>query len=307
MLLGLLSEALRRELKLVEEITRKQSQETDPLLTGEECIIASGAGDSYAAALAAEAVEAGRVTAVDPLDALVTPLTSRLAGRCTLLALSVGGRTRSLVELARSYKEHGGRVLAVTADSSSPLARVASEVVLLVYGGLARGVGAVRHLAMLSALARLVSGVRAEVKQLSGECSWLASQERAVFTGSAESFSAAIFSALKLYEVFGSPVRYERLEQLLHAPLFSLSRVVLFQSAVARPQRLEEVVGVLRSSGFEVYVVEASGRPWDNVVSQSHKVLECLAEISERLGIDDPIYRRHPHLDVLTNLIYVGL
>jgi 6-phospho 3-hexuloisomerase len=48
-----------------------------------------------------------------------------------LVAVSGSGRTRSVVEIARTARRIGGRVVAVTAHRSSPLARVANELVLI--------------------------------------------------------------------------------------------------------------------------------------------------------------------------------
>ncbi len=301
----MLASSLEQELARLPGLVEAQVEETEPLLADEPCVAATGAGDSFAAALAAAGALPGRVFAVDPLDILSYGGAERLVAHgCRLLALSVGGRTRRVVEAARIYSLRGGRVVAVTADTGSPLAEVAEEAVRMVYGGLAAGIGAARHLVMLAALAALFGEKpRLPSTRLGGGCEWLRSE---MHVGAAESYASALYAVLKLYEIYGSSARYERLEQLVHAPVYSVDTVTLYApwggaaSAIA-----PEAAEAMREAGLRVYTVEpVGGSPWENSLGQAHAVLQCLLEAVARDGVEKPAYRGHRGLQPLTRLIY---
>lgn len=298
-----LAEALGAELSEAPRLVRRQIELTQPLLESNDCIIAVGSGDSFSAAVALEADDA-RVIAQDPLDALRGGrLRWGLSRGCVLLALSVGGRTRNVVEAAKWYRSHGGYVAAVTASLSSPLARVADIVVEMVYGGLAGGIGAVRHLVMLAAASRLL-GREAWIPRGAppGECFWLRSEMHA---GCLSGYSAALFSALKLYEVYGSSVRYERLEQLVHAPVYSTGSVTLYGSSGGPCSReTRKVYDVLRGVGLRAELVEAGNEGVAGAMEHAYRILWCLYDFVTRDGVAEPAYRRHRGLAALTELIY---
>ncbi len=222
-----------------------------------------------------------------------------------LLALSVGGRTREVVRVAEEYRRLGGRVVAVTASRESPLARVASYTVLMPYGRTVRGIGAGRHLAMLATLAKVLGG---ETVEAPGKCTARISLgEPAAHVGLGDSYSTAVFAALKTYEVFGLNSRYVFLEQLLHAELYSVPRKIYIYEP-AQPlfdERIEEAVGLLEEAGYEVVAVKRlSGNPWRNAFAQQYCVLKSLAgEVKER-GVEKPFYRGHAAVERAARLIY---
>jgi len=304
-----LGDAVRGELFEAPGLVRRQVELVEPLLAGAGCVAAVGAGDSYAAALAAAALGGGRVEAWDPVELVASGRAGWLASRgCWLLALSVGGRSVSVVEAARRFRSAGGRVVAVTADPGSPLAREADVVVELVYGGLAGGVGAARHLVMLAALAGLL-GERVRGVPLPseapgvGDCTWLRSE---VHSGCLDSASTGLYAVLKLYEVYGSSARFYRVEQLVHAPVYSASVFTLYEPAGGPcRERVLEAYEAMREAGLRLSLVpRGSSSAAENVVSQAVSVLTCLAEAADMDGVLEPAYRRHRGLGVLTRLIY---
>ena len=304
-----LGDTIRAELLEAPRLVREQLGLVEPLLLGAGCVAATGAGDSYAAALAAAALGGGRVEAWDPVELVSSGRARWLASRgCSLLALSVGGRSLSVVEAARAFRSAGGRVVAVTADPGSPLAREADVVVELVYGGLAGGVGAARHLVMLAAVAGLL-GENVEAVPLPSEapgvadCTWLRSE---VHSGCLDSAASALYAVLKLYEVYGSSVRFFPVEQLVHAPVYSASVFTLYEPAAGPCRaRVLEAYEAMREAGLRVSLVpRGSGAVAGNLVSQAVSVLTCLAEAADMDGVAEPAYRRHRGLGVLTRLIY---
>ncbi len=302
-MVGDLARQLRAELEQAPEMVALQSEVVEPLLAGESKVVATGAGDSYVVALAASALTSAR--AVDPLEA-ISHARRLVREGYTLLALSVGGRTRSVVEAARYWKSLGGRVVAVTADTRSPLARSGDAVVKLVYGSLAAGIGALRHLVMVAAVASLFGERIARVQAPRTRCP--DTMERLVYVGIVDSYSSAVFSALKSYEVFCSPSRYEHLEQLVHAPIYSVSQtpIIVYDSMLAPRQLVERIIKTLADVGYTVVRVEPAGPGWLNPLGQQYWLLSCLASYVEERGVSRPCYREHPFLDELTRLIYYG-
>ena len=296
--------AIVEELEMSAKVLEEQWDKTDPLLEDvERCIIAVGAGDSYAAAIGIEAVDP-RVRVFDPLDLLYNQvyLSRFIENNCILIALSVGGRTRSVVALARNYRQRGGDVVAVTANLESPLAREASSTIRVIYGKLASGIGALRHLSMIVAAAKMLG----YEKPLFNDKLQVDSNLRreAIYVGLCESFSTAVFTVLKLYEVYGWRTRYEKLEQLLHAPIFTTNYLVFFQSAICN-SRSEELLETVRRAEYKVEVIPSLGSNGiDNLVGQGIVILKRIANKVKENGVNEPFYKRHPKLDILTDIIY---
>ena len=122
--------------------------------------------------------------------------------------------------------------------------------------------------------------------------------------GAAEAYSSALYAVLKLYEVYGRPARHEKLEQLVHAPVYATDSVTIYMSSAAPPARQREAVETLREAGLRVNTVPGCSSCWGTAMGQALAVLRCLAEAVRRDGVDEPYYRRHPGLEQLTRLIY---
>ena len=265
------------------------------------CVAATGSGDSYAAAQTLAALAGEEAEALDPLEALARARHRSLAKRgCVLAAISIGGRTRSVIELAELYASRQGRVLCYTARGTPLARRACSEVVEVTYPETVMGVGAARQLVLLGLVAKSL-GYEPRLESLSTPCAWLRAD---VFTGVAESLGSAIYAANKLYEVYARPTRWEYLEQLVHAPIYSAKRVTIFYSASMPRRRLDEAAKAMKEAGIRVYKVPATRTPWDNAVTQTAHIIKCLARQAERDRVEEPAYRRHPGLEPLTRLIY---
>ena len=268
--------------------------------------LAVGAGDSYAAALALEAGTQGRVKAFDPDHLLAIGGLERFAREgYVLFALSVGGRTREVVRLAREYARLGGHVVAVTGDKESPLARSSNEVVVMEYSRTVRGIGAGRHLYMIALLGKMFGEKRLSIAR--GSCSCPSFSAPVGHIGVGDSFSTAMFAALKSYEVFNTASRYVLLEQLFHAELYSMPPRLYFYEpyTTVLDERVREGLEVVRRAGYEVEVVKRAGNSvWSNMLSQQYCILACLARECEEKNVVEPGYRRHPGLATITRLIY---
>ncbi len=295
-------ELFAEEVKQLDQIFRKHVSEkqVDKIL-GDGCVAATGSGDSFAAALVLASLAGENGEALDPLEAIVTTRHRSLAERgCTLAAISIGGRTKSVLELAELYASRRGRVVCYTAKDTPLAKRACSEVVEVTYPGTVMGVGAARQLVLLGLIAKSL-GYEPRIGRLSTPCAWLRAD---VFTGLAESLGTAIYAANKLYEIYARPVRWEYLEQLVHAPIYSARSVAVFYTATTPRKRLDEITRTLREAGIKVYKVLATGAPWDNAVTQTAYVLSCIAKQVAKDMVAEPAYRKHPGLEPLTRLIY---
>ncbi len=267
------------------------------------CYLVTGAGDSFAAALLAPHLNP-RAAVYDPMDLAYSVDLKPLAERgCALIAISVGGRTRMVVEAAKRFKRVGGTVAAVTGDPTSPLASTSDHTVTIVHAGLAEGVGAGRHILTLTALAGLLDHPKPRVPSIEDvECP--PRFYGYLFAGCCETVSTALFAALKVFEIYGLPAYWWPLEQLVHAPIYGMpgDRLLVYRP-LAAAERVEEVVSTIGSLGVDVYTVE----PWgssklENALWTVAWTLACLSKSSDLP--DQPRYVSHPGLEALTRLIY---
>src|SRR5438094_3801471 len=93
-------------------------------------LIFTGSGDSYAAAVFAQELSQGESAASDPYELLQN--IRRIRGK-NLVIISVSGRTKTNIELARKAKGISTSTLAITANSESPLARECDDTLQLQY------------------------------------------------------------------------------------------------------------------------------------------------------------------------------
>ena len=295
-------ELFSEEVKQLGQIFREHVSEkqVDRILR-DGCVAATGSGDSFAAALVLASLVGEDGEAIDPLEAIVTARHRSLANRgCTLAAISIGGRTRSVLELAELYASRRGRVVCYTAKDTPLARRACNKVVEVTYPETVMGVGAARQLVLLGLVAKSL-GYEPRLGSISTPCAWLRAD---VFTGLAESLGTAIYAANKLYEIYAKPARWEYLEQLVHAPIYSARSVAVFYTATAPRKRLDEITKTLREAGIKVYKIPATRTPWDNAVTQTAYVLSCIARQAAKDKVSEPAYRKHPGLEPLTRLIY---
>src|SRR5207249_5044310 len=93
-------------------------------------LIFTGSGDSYAAAVFAQELSQGESAASDPYELMTN--TRRIRGR-TLVLISVSGRTKTNVVLARKAKRMAKETIALTANPKSPLAKECDKTFQLKY------------------------------------------------------------------------------------------------------------------------------------------------------------------------------
>lgn len=167
----------------------------------------AGAGDSFAAALAIEGRTKGRFRAVDPYEAQFYEID------LPLVIVSVSGRTRANIELAKKHKSKT-EIFAITSNPDSELARLADEVITIPY----RYRPVPGTLSFLMSLSALYSLAGEEI--VFSEAPPITMPREPLFIGRGENYGVAYYAALKIYEIFGERALFERLEQFFHATIF---------------------------------------------------------------------------------------
>ena len=271
-------------------IYREQVKNTPSIELG-DTVLVSGAGDSYAASITGTALAGFKGSPVDPRE-----LKYYRGNRGTLvIAVSLGGRTRSLLEAVKLHKKMGTRVVAVTGNPESPLAGLADTIILVRHNKYVRGSGFGSYIGMTAAIAALL-GSR-EKPRSTKVCSPQREPDGRVpfFVGESWRYGVGYFGMLKMHEDLGLPSRAEKLEQFMHATIFSLQDyeapfILEYKKELPRgftdvlemrvPLYLEDIAPGLPSSKVDAFIC----------LAQSLTIL--VARYIADKGLDKPYYRR---------------
>ena len=190
----------------------------------------AGSGDSYAAAVFAQELSLGEAVASDPYELLTNIQRVR---RKNLVIVSVSGRTRTNIALARKAKGIAVKRVAITANNESPLARECDETLHLRYRNAGRLTsGTVSFTTSLLACALLLRSLPRVVQAETGlmETTHLAQNLKRttvgsfLFTGSGVNYALSVYGAAKINEVLGAKAEAIYPEQLGHAKLFTIDK-----------------------------------------------------------------------------------
>ncbi|HWY28569.1 MAG TPA: SIS domain-containing protein [Candidatus Sulfotelmatobacter sp.] len=229
-------------------------------------LVFAGSGDSYAAAVFAQELSKGEAIASDPYELLTN--IKRTRGK-NLVIVSVSGRTKTNVELARKANGIATRTLAITAHPESPLARGCDETLPLEYrtaGTLTSGTisFATSLLACASLLGNLPTTIQLETT-LGTANRWATNlkpvaKNSFVFAGSGLNYALSIYGAAKINEVLGVKAEAAYPEQLGHAILFSVDeeRDLIVCLSNSR-DKAREVYEFLRKNDFQTSLLAISG------------------------------------------------
>jgi fructoselysine-6-P-deglycase FrlB-like protein len=275
--------------------------------------IFAGSGDSYATAVFAQELSQGEAVASDPYELLTN--IRRIRGK-NLVIISVSGRTKTNIELARKAKGISANTLAITANPESPLARECDETLQLQYrttGILTSGtIGFTTSLLACALLLRSLPRT-VHVKTAPIDIARLATNLKKagvgafVFTGSGVNYALSLYGAAKINEVLGSKAEAVYPEQLGHAKLFTIDKkrdaIVCISSGRDKAMETHEL---LRKSGFRSSIL---GFPESNVVNRSLRIaihLQRLALfLARRKGIKECAFLTDKNrLNLSSSMIY---
>ena len=278
-------------------------------------IVFAGSGDSYSAALWAQELSAGKAIAHDPFELALEP--SRAKDKDVMI-LSVSGKTRANIFLAKKLKGVARRRIAVTGSKDSPLSRECDDTLLLEYH---RTEGLTAGTASYTSTLLVCSRLLGQIPVLNFEHTLKSARVRAertdlsprkdtvvVFVGAGLDYPLAMYGGLKLNEVLGMKTIYCSPEQLVHAILFSLDkkqdRIVMIDPESNRRHR--EIKQTLSDVGFHLYSVDVPPR---HPVKRSLEIafhLQYLAyNRAVNIGLKECAFLSNKEiLDVSSRLIY---
>ena len=243
------------------ELIEEEIKKFKPVTTEEriDSGIVVGAGDSYAAALVIEGKTKRRALALDPLEAISLNVDK------PFVIVSVSGRTKTNIELAKIKRKEGRKVIAITSNPSSPLAENSDVVITIPYKSEVTLPGTLSFLLSLSALYSLFGEeVPEKVSIKSFEL-----RKNPFFVGHNENYGIAYYATLKLNEIFCEQANYERLELFPHSPIFSTrGRQIIILGNGDRERRIKELVD------YTDVVVTGCDDPFCNSFAVIYSILE---------------------------------
>ena len=226
--------------------------------------IFTGSGDSFASALFAQAISQWAATAADPYELHLAP--DRIRGK-TLFLISVSGKTKTNVVLARRVRGLAKKRVAITANPLSPLAKECDDTIQLHYRrGRVPTSGTVSFTTSLLAVSSLINELPTliDLKDVERRAAgWADTAARTggqefLFLGSKTGYAIAAYGAFKIHEVLGFKAEYQYSEQFGHSQLFSMrkrtDRVVCIGSA--QDEITGKVFRVLSGNGFQARQVQ---------------------------------------------------
>jgi fructoselysine-6-P-deglycase FrlB-like protein len=246
-------------------------------------LVFAGSGDSYAAAVFAQELSKGEAMASDPYELLMD--VRRTRGK-TLVIVSVSGRTKTNVELARKAKGIAARTLAIIAHPESALAKECDEALQLKYrtpriltaGTISFTTSLLACAFVLGELPRTIQ-LKTALSNIAYPATSLKQTRRGAFvlTGSGINYALALYGAAKINEVLGAKAEAMYPEQLGHAMLFSIDKerdlIICLSTGPDKARQLDEL---LRKNDFQSSILAISE---NNPVIRSLKTAICLQQL----------------------------
>jgi len=276
-------------------------------------LIFAGSGDSYAASVFAQELSQSQAVASDPYELLRHIESSR--GKI-LVIVSVSGRTRTNIELARKATGVATKRIAITANDESPLARECDETLRLEYrtAGILTS-GTVSFTTSLLACAFLLRSLPRAIRENTSLVDTAVSARNVrsvakgsfIFTGSGVNYALSLYAAAKINEVLGAKAEAVYPEQLGHAKLFTIDKkrdaIVCISSG---RDKAIETYQFLSKAGFRSSILMS---PESHMVDRSLKIaisLQRLAlSLAKRKGIRECAFLlNEERLDLSNKMIY---
>lgn len=227
----------------------------------DKCIFI-GSGDSYVAGLIAEFLTNHNCRCYSPSDMS----NSKFLKNMTYCFISVTGRTRANIELARLATESGVKTIAVTLDQNSKLAKVCKEVVPLKitkvntptagFSTFVANVVTCLQIAGITVPNKFDTWHKKGVEYSLDLLDSVKMPDDTIFVlGNSLLYAVALYTSLQLSEFFGTTTVAHKLEEFCHSPIFGVRRShhvwILGEREKQISESLKKLVGQL--SYFELY------------------------------------------------------
>ncbi|MGQ9543710.1 MAG: hypothetical protein ACUVTM_06480 [Candidatus Bathyarchaeia archaeon] len=271
---------------------------------GRKCIF-TGAGDSYAAALAAERLSGYRALCLDPYEISRSP--DPVEGK-HLYVISVSGRTRSNIEAARKVRGRASKVTAITANRNSILASLCDDLIELKYrsaGTLTPGTASFT-MSLLASYSRITSipQMRNLHDTYDEALTWASGvniqpESTTILVGTGLAYPFTMYGKAKIIEVLGSKAQAQLTEQFSHMDLFSLTRkdlTIIIQEGHEDVQA-ERIHRLLEENSYRTVLLPMVGKDKVEASVRLTFHLQLLAlTTARRLGVRDCAFTRDPQL-----------
>lgn len=240
----------------------------------EGSILFIGSGTSRHALMAAQPLFVGtRTDVVGP----VTYLTGGHEADLVVILSQIGTSTTTL-EAAKAAHASGARVLILTAEPQSPIARLGGATINIPASGETIGPKSKGYTASLAALVGLAAGADptaafdrprfeafvAEAENTAASLSeTLDDVDFLLFAGDAEHYATALEASLKVAEIAGLPTAAFEIEEALHGRLHGLSTrslAVLYVTEDARRDTAVHAARAMQERGVRVLLVNMTDR-----------------------------------------------
>jgi hypothetical protein len=293
------------------EVLKAFASSRFPTASGGSILV--GAGDSYAAALAAFYATSGRCLALDPYSLIAY---SEMAKGREVFFISVSGRTSSNVAAAKKVSALAGRTTAITSDSESKLAQLTDRTVRLPMKAVPRTPGLLSFTTSLLAVLKITrSGFTCDfgralrdAESTSKEAIFGSGRGTTYFLGNGAAYAVSLYAAAKVYEFIGAKAHAELLEEFGHLQLFALRKsdtVNIFASFDPSGVGFK-LHGLLSARGYACSLVQSKGNSAMEEVFHSvfAAQLAVLHEV-QRVGISEPRFlRAKDRLEISDGMIY---
>lgn len=255
-----------------------------------------GSGDSFAAALLAEAHSNYSIKAFDPLDLLKN---KSLLLKNDVCIISISGKTISNIKVGRLARKS----IAITSNPKSKLGKTCKHVIPLKFPN--SDVFTAGSISFLDSALTCISLIKKFKIQNPNEIFKEAEKQsrkiklgkKVFFLGDLYTYPIAMYASAKIFEILGIPAFYERLEQFSHMELFSTApgdTVIIFEQKNLHNSRLKHN---LKKAGIKV--IHPTFRNSDKIaqflfytffsqlvplnIAKDHKQKECHFVTSKKL------------------------
>jgi fructoselysine-6-P-deglycase FrlB-like protein len=273
-------------------------------------LIFVGSGDSYAAGLVAEFVTDHKCKCYSPSDLF----NSKFMDNKTYCFISVTGRTKANIEIARRAKESGIKTVAITLDENSNLAQVCSKVIPLKISKVNTPTAGFSTFTANVVTCLQLLGVtlpnkfhywhkKAVELSLSVSESVAVSNDLTHVLANNLLYPVALYTSFQMAEFFGSTFTAHKLEEFCHSPIFGLKKShnlwILGQNEKIYSSRIEGL-GV-STSYIELYNSDVLSQVFQSIFL----VQNLMLLFSERYGYTEVQYRLEKDiLKVSSDIIY---
>ena len=277
----------------------------------DDCIFV-GSGDSYIAGLIVEYLTHHKCKCYSPSDLL----SSRMLQDKTYCFISVTGRTKANIELAKIATESGIKTIAVTLDRNSKLAEVCDKVVPLkinkVNTPTAGFSSFVANVVTCLQIADIIVPQKFDIwhekaKELSLNLldTMNLPQERVYLLGNNILYAIGLYTSFQMAEFFGTVAMAHKLEEFCHSPIFGLNKSdnvwILGQNEKRYSSGLERL-GLL-TSYIELYTSDALAQVFQSIFL----VQNLMLLLAGRYGYTELQYLlKKDILKVSSDIIYDG-